>query len=212
MHNDNEEDVVFLNVGEHRPETKITPNSPTNRMNSSSSTEETTEHPVTSFFTLFFKVHICKYMYMYMHLLCFFFICSDIASLGTYIFGTWFSNNFVFVFVLIVLTLACDFWVVKNVSGRLLVGLRWWNDVKEDGNTEWKFESSARDSRNNKEWGIFWYSLVSTPLIWALFALSSLVRFDFKWLPLTFVAVALNGAQLWGYWKCSRGYPPPFFF
>lgn len=25
--------------------------------------------------------------------------------------------------------LAFDFWTVKNVSGRLLVGLRWWNKV-----------------------------------------------------------------------------------
>ncbi len=28
-----------------------------------------------------------------------------------------------------VLLLAFDFWTVKNVSGRLLVGLRWWNEV-----------------------------------------------------------------------------------
>jgi hypothetical protein len=35
-----------------------------------------------------------------------------------------------------------DFWTVKNVSGRLLVGLRWWNEIKEDGESVWVFESS----------------------------------------------------------------------
>ena len=30
---------------------------------------------------------------------------------------------------------------VKNVSGRFLVGLRWWHEVQEDGSGEWRFES-----------------------------------------------------------------------
>jgi hypothetical protein len=37
--------------------------------------------------------------------------------------------------------LASDFWTVKNVTGRLLVGLRWWNNIKDDGENEWVFES-----------------------------------------------------------------------
>lgn len=30
---------------------------------------------------------------------------------------------------------------LQNVSGRLLVGLRWWNQVDEDGKSRWVFES-----------------------------------------------------------------------
>lgn len=30
---------------------------------------------------------------------------------------------------------------VKNISGRILVGLRWWNEVTEEGESHWKFES-----------------------------------------------------------------------
>lgn len=44
-------------------------------------------------------------------------------------------------FITVILLLAFDFWTVKNVTGRLLVGLRWWNRVKEDGTSEWVFES-----------------------------------------------------------------------
>jgi len=39
------------------------------------------------------------------------------------------------------LLLAFDFWTVKNVSGRLMVGLRWWNKIEEDGTSTWIFES-----------------------------------------------------------------------
>ncbi len=56
-------------------------------------------------------------------------------------FGWLFTSNFILSFVVIILLLAFDFWTVKNVSGRLLVGLRWWNEIKEDGSNEWIFES-----------------------------------------------------------------------
>ena len=29
--------------------------------------------------------------------------------------------------------LSMDFWLTKNVSGRLLAGLRWWNHVNDKG-------------------------------------------------------------------------------
>ncbi len=48
---------------------------------------------------------------------------------------------FVHIFLVIVLLLALDFWTVKNVTGRLLVGLRWWNKVDNDGTSTWMFES-----------------------------------------------------------------------
>merc|ERR1711991_1267945 len=52
-------------------------------------------------------------------------------ALFTYLFCNVLSSteHFVPVFVTCVVFLACDFWMVKNVSGRLLVGLRWWNEV-----------------------------------------------------------------------------------
>ena len=63
------------------------------------------------------------------------------GALVTYMFGWLFTSNFILSFVVIILLLAFDFWTVKNVSGRLLVGLRWWNEIKEDGSNEWIFES-----------------------------------------------------------------------
>ena len=57
------------------------------------------------------------------------------------IFSYIFSDSFVELFIAIILLLAVDFWTVKNVTGRLMVGLRWWNRVKEDGTSEWVFEA-----------------------------------------------------------------------
>ena len=34
-----------------------------------------------------------------------------------------------------------DFWTVKNITGRLLVGLRWWNHIDENGQSKWIFEN-----------------------------------------------------------------------
>ena len=77
------------------------------------------QHPAAIFFHLLFK---CLAIFIYM-------------------FGSWFTSNFIFTFVLCIVLLAFDFWTVKNISGRLLVGLRWWSYVREDGSNEWIFES-----------------------------------------------------------------------
>lgn len=42
------------------------------------------------------------------------------------------SNVLTFIFTVILSSL--DFWVVKNISGRILVGLRWWTDYDEKDN------------------------------------------------------------------------------
>lgn len=66
-----------------------------------------------------------------------------------YLFLYLFTSNFVLVFVVTILLLAFDFWTVKNVSGRLLVGLRWWNEVDEEGRGTWIYES--RDVRHRSK-------------------------------------------------------------
>ena len=43
------------------------------------------------------------------------------------------------VYVIIIMCNAFDFWTVKNVTGRLLVGLKWENIRKDDGSEEWVY-------------------------------------------------------------------------
>lgn len=51
-------------------------------------------------------------------------------------------SDSVLIFILVMLLLAADFWNVKNVSGRLLVGLRWWNEASDSGESIWVFETA----------------------------------------------------------------------
>lgn len=78
-------------------------------------------HPITSFFFLFFKV----------------------VALVIYNVFPWFkaTQSFVLIFILCALCLSFDFWVTKNISGRILVGLRWWNEIAPDGKNVWRFEA-----------------------------------------------------------------------
>lgn len=71
----------------------------------------------------------------------FFHILFRLTAVVFYFIFNLVTNSFITGFVIIVLLLSFDFWVVKNVTGRLLVGLRWWNYVDEDGNSQWMFEA-----------------------------------------------------------------------
>jgi hypothetical protein len=65
-------------------------------------------------------------------------IFFKIAAFFVYFFlGYVLSNVLTFIFTVVLGSL--DFWVVKNISGRLLVGLRWWTDEDEKGREIWKF-------------------------------------------------------------------------
>jgi hypothetical protein len=59
--------------------------------------------------------------------------------MGNLFFGSAFS------FILIVLCSAFDFWVVKNVTGRKLVGLRWWVEHDPKGKEKYVFESMPNE-------------------------------------------------------------------
>eukprot|EP00158_Paraphelidium_tribonemae_P001626 Partr_v1_DN24630_c0_g1_i2_m59747 putative Family with sequence similarity 18, member len=54
--------------------------------------------------------------------------------------GLWSDQTIIFCILVIVLS-AFDFWVVKNITGRLLVGMRWWNDADAEGHSSWVFEA-----------------------------------------------------------------------
>ncbi|RZC42518.1 putative Golgi apparatus membrane protein-like protein [Asbolus verrucosus] len=74
-----------------------------------------------------------------------------------------------------------DFWTVKNITGRLMVGLRWWNYVDDEGKSHWVFESRKGPSQNRineREARIFWVALILTPLLWAVFFIIVIFRLN----------------------------------
>jgi hypothetical protein len=139
--------------------------------------------PLTAFFHLLFKT----------------------LALFVYMFGTWFTSSFVNIFIACILLLAFDFWTVKNVSGRLMVGLRWWSEVQPDGSTMWKYEAREQGlTSTSLDITIFWVGLFAPGVIWALLGLFSLMRLNFEWLLLILTALSLSGANIVGYVRCKR--------
>lgn len=51
------------------------------------------------------------------------------------------------VYEIVVILNAFDFWTVKNVTGRLLVGLRWWSEPMESGEDKWVFECHVKEKK-----------------------------------------------------------------
>ncbi|XP_019878534.2 uncharacterized Golgi apparatus membrane protein-like protein CG5021 isoform X2 [Aethina tumida] len=126
------------------------------------------------------------------------------ASVVVYMLCGWFSNSFIASFVTVVLLLSMDFWTVKNITGRLMVGLRWWNYIDDDGVSHWVFES-RKNRINDREATIFWTALVLTPFFWGIFFIIALFGLKLEWLLLVMIALVLNGANLYGYIKCKVG-------
>lgn len=68
---------------------------------------------------------------------------------------------------------------VKNVTGRLLVGLRWWNEANESGSA-WRFEQAPADREYSAyEKRLFWIGLVANVVAWALLAVLEVFRLKF---------------------------------
>ncbi|XP_068606115.1 Golgi apparatus membrane protein TVP23 homolog B-like [Brachionichthys hirsutus] len=141
-------------------------------------------HPLASFFHIFFRA----------------------SAIAVYLLCDLLSSRFIASMVTIILLLSCDFWTVKNVSGRLLVGLRWWNRVDEDGTSRWFFESSKRrNTASSGESSVFWLGLVVCPLLWVVLLFSALLSFNIKWLVVVLMGLVLQGANLYGYVRCKVG-------
>jgi hypothetical protein len=133
----------------------------------------------------------------------FFHVAFKASALLVYIFGGLFSMAFVTLFITVTLLLAADFWVTKNVTGRLMVALRWWNKINDDGTSEWMFESSpAADRVNSFDSYFFWvvvYGFTAGWIALTIFSITSPTN-----LPLTILGAILCGANALGFTRCSR--------
>ncbi|KAL8130555.1 hypothetical protein V2J09_019710 [Rumex salicifolius] len=138
---------------------------------------------------------------------CFFHVFFKASALAFYILSTLFISNFVIIFVVTVFLSALDFWVVKNVSGRILVGLRWWNEIDDLGESVWKFESLDQESLsriNKKDSWLFWWTLYLTAAAWIVLAIFSLIRFQADYLLVVSVCLSLSIANIVGFTKCRK--------
>jgi len=127
------------------------------------------------------------------------------AAIAVYILCGWFTTNYVLSTVLVVVLLAMDFWNCRNVSGRTLVGLRFWNQVDDDGESYWVFESrDPSRPANPVDARMFWIALYVFPLLWAALLIVSLLKLGFAFIPIVCLALVFNMTNVIGFTYADR--------
>ncbi|KAG5718585.1 Golgi apparatus membrane protein TVP23 [Termitomyces sp. T112] len=140
-------------------------------------------HPLALFFLYFFRV----------------------AAITVYILCGFFTDNYVLSTVIVVVLLAMDFWNCRNVAGRTLVGLRFWNQVDDDGESYWVFESRDPSRPANPiDSKMFWIALYSFPLLWTALLIVSLLKLGFAFIPIVGLALVFNFTNAIGFTYADR--------
>lgn len=133
-----------------------------------------------------------------------FHVAFKTAALVIYFLYALLSLSQVQLFVVCIVLMAFDFWTVKNVSGRLMVGLRWWNESAEDGTSTWRYESIEDQSQvSGIDYSLFWYPMYLAGLLWGWLAFWALLHLDLKSVLLCSVNVVLVWSNVYGFWNCS---------
>eukprot|EP00347_Sterkiella_histriomuscorum_P004313 403360921 len=128
-----------------------------------------------------------------------------------------FVGNLVLVYIVVIISQAVDFYVSKNITGRILVGLRWWSQINEDGTEEWIFESLPDENKNQNKADsrTFWFTTYATPILWMIFVIVSILSFSVSNVTICLFGAMLSFTNLMGYIKCEKNHKSQvgsFFF
>uniref|UniRef100_A0A8H7YB52 Golgi apparatus membrane protein TVP23 n=1 Tax=Psilocybe cubensis TaxID=181762 RepID=A0A8H7YB52_PSICU len=173
-----------------RPQVVLTPTTRTQMATTESDAESgigaifrQSAHPLAMFFLYFFRI----------------------AAITVYILSGLFINNYVLSTVIVVVLLAMDFWNCRNVSGRTLVGLRFWNQVDEDGESYWVFESrDPSRPANPVDSKMFWTALYVFPVLWGALLIIAFVKLGFSFIPIIILALVFNITNVIGFTYADR--------
>lgn len=144
-----------------------------------------------------------------------------LSAFLVYLFCTWFTSSFITAFILVLILLSLDFWFTKNISGRILVGLRWSSQTDSNtGKVNWRFDShkpsvidtADPSSLTRRELVIradrlkfnrlFWVGLIGSSVFWFLFVLGAIFSFNLRWALVSIIGLGMSLVNLYGYVLC----------
>ena len=126
------------------------------------------------------------------------------SIISFFLFSIFLSNEAIIMFI-VVLFGACDFWITKNISGRFLAGLRWYNLLKLETNTEiWVFEGKNEYNADFIDKGIFWYSLYFNDIVWIILFLWEIIRLKFDWSFICLILIIFTFTNTYGFYRSSN--------
>jgi Eukaryotic protein of unknown function (DUF846) len=129
-----------------------------------------------------------------------------LSAMLAYFLLNLFVNNMVLVYIVVLILVIVDFWVVKNITGRKLVGLRWWSMIHEDGREEWIYESQDVKQENAADSRVFWVANYLTPIVWVMFMIANVLSFSLSNACICLFAFGLSSTNLMGFRKCSKNH------
>ena len=124
------------------------------------------------------------------------------ALLSFILFGFFIKSETIY--LIVILLGVCDFWITKNIAGRRLVGLRWWNEVKENGDEVWIFESKNNHNESTTDKNVFWITLYINAGLWFLLFFYEMITFSITWFVIAVIMLTFACINLYGYLKCSE--------
>ena len=137
-------------------------------------------------------------------IICFLTFIFKLAAFIIYIIISFFTKQKGLVYLSVILLGSVDFWITKNVSGRFLVGLRWWNEVKKDGKEVWIYESKNEKTEATSDKSVFWTSLYVNGGGWAILFLFKLITLSITNAIIAFTMLIFAGINLYGFFRCSK--------
>ena len=96
-----------------------------------------------------------------------------------------------------------DFWVTKNLTGKKLVGLRWFSQISETGEEEWIFESrSVNRKAHAGNIMVFWISQIVFMVFWIFVFIVNIITLSLFWIGLGYFCAMLSVLNFGCYFKC----------
>lgn len=136
---------------------------------------------------------------------CIFHLVFKGLSIFCFLFLNLFIDDPIYTFLAVVSLAAFDFWTVKNVTGRLLVNLRWWSELDEMGEEHWIYESDDGSKPVGRtDSFVFWSALYAYPIAWFVFGLLDLISFKVFWVNLCIICFTLSFTNAQGYYYCQK--------
>ena len=132
-------------------------------------------------------------------------VSIKLLALFFFLFLNIFTSNEALVMIVVILLDAADFWYTKNISGRILVGLRWWNNYNQNTQENvWVFESKNEIKESNIDRKTFWFSLYGFAAIWLILFVWECILFNFIWAFLCLISLAIAATNVYGFFRCSK--------
>ena len=139
--------------------------------------------------------------------ICLVHIGIKLAGVLCYLFMRLITKSSINTFITVLLLNSFDFWFVKNVSGRYLVGLRWWNGDADSGEEGWVWEhDNFKRKRSSADSSVFWGGLIANTTFWFVLGLVKVMGISLFWGMLVVINFFMSFTNLWAYYQCNQKY------